>query len=343
MTMDWTEAAGTLTSSGWLVSQDGVLHVAVAPPECRHGKISEPCARALKTLIFRCGAVLVRRLTELDAARFGALVRVVSGEELLPYTERSSPRTEILPGVYTSTEHSPREEIFFHNENSYQSTWPGLIAFWCRRPSAEGGATPIVDVRSLPKRLSRRTLETLSHRGYRITRNYDPHFGLGWSEVFGTQDRAEVERCCAAHQLDVTWTPGGRLRTETIRPALAEHPLTGDPVWFNHLAFFNAATLRPRLREALLATTAPEELPSNTSYGDGAPFEQDLLEEIKAAYAEGAVDFAWSAGDVLILDNMAFGHGRRVHGGNREVLVAMSRPLGWLDTRRPVRPWSPGR
>lgn len=342
MTMDRTEAEATLTSRGWLVGHDGAMYLAVAPPERRSGRISWPCARALSVLVFRCGAVLVRGLTELDAARFGELLRAVSGEALMPYSERSSPRTEILPGVYTSTEHSPREEIFFHSENSYQSTWPGLIAFWCRRPSTDGGATPIVDVRSLPNRLSRPTLETLSRRDYRITRNYDPHFGLGWSEVFGTQDRAEVERYCAAHQLDVTWTPGGRLRTQTVRPALAEHPRTGELVWFNHLAFFNVATLRPRLREALLATVEFEELPSNTSYGDGAPFEQDLLEEIKAAYAEGAVDFVWSAGDVLILDNMAFGHGRRTHGGNREVLVAMSRPLGWSDTRRPVRRWSPG-
>jgi hypothetical protein len=167
--------------------------------------------------------------------------------------------------------------------------------------------------------------------------------GLDWPEVFGTSDRTEVEQYCRTHGLSLRWTSSNTLRTEALRPVLAQHPSSGASVWFNHLAFFNIATLRLSLRTALLNMVGDDQLPTNTTYGDGMPFEGDLLEEIKEAYSAEAFDIVWSPGDVLILDNMMFAHGRRAFAGSREVLVAMSQPFGWADTNGSVRGVGPER
>jgi alpha-ketoglutarate-dependent taurine dioxygenase len=39
---------------------------------------------------------------------------------------------------------------------------------------------------------------------------------------------------------------------------------------------------------------------------------------------ESAVDVGWNAGDLLLIDNVLVGHGRRPFVGDRRVLVAMS-------------------
>src|SRR5690349_13436235 len=101
--------------------------------------------RALKT---EHGAVLFRGYDVSDVDGFDAVVRALSGAPLT-YTERSSPRSTIKGQVYTSTDYPPHEEIFLHNENSYQQSWPLSLYFYCVRPPQTQGATPLADIREV--------------------------------------------------------------------------------------------------------------------------------------------------------------------------------------------------
>jgi alpha-ketoglutarate-dependent taurine dioxygenase len=280
------------------------------------------------------GAVLFRGFHAVDKHRFTAFVRSVSGEPL-EYTERSSPRLEVGDHVYTSTEQPADQEIFLHNEHSYALEWPMRLFFFCERPAAAGGATPLADSRRILTRIPQKMRERFAAQGYAYTRVFRQGIGLSWRRAFGCEKPDEAEKYCDEHAISFCWLPDGSLRTTQVRPVIRRHPGTGEEVWFNHLTFFNVGTLRADLRETLSAELGMEEMPNNTYYGDGEPIEQRTLQVLQEAYRSELVAIPWRRGDVLMIDNMLAAHGREPFIPPREVLVAMTEPaseFGWTRT-----------
>jgi alpha-ketoglutarate-dependent taurine dioxygenase len=269
------------------------------------------------------GAVLLRGFDAGGIDGFAAVVRTLSGEPL-EYTERSSPRTSVKGHVYTSTDYPPTEEIFFHNENSYRTSWPMTLFFYCVQAPRERGATPVSDTRQVLKTIDPAVREEFGRRGWRLVRNFDANFGLPWQEVFGTQDRDEVTRYCASNDIDAEWKDSNRLRTTAVRSAIHRHPGTGDDVWFNHAAFFHLSTLPPEVQEALRDMFADEDLPNNTYFGDGGIIPDDVMEHIRACYRDAGTRFDYCEGDVLVVDNMLAAHAREPFTPPRQIVVAMA-------------------
>ena len=279
----------------------------------------------LRIALARHGALLLRGLNLQSTADFETVARTIS-PRLIEYGERSSPRTRISRGIYTSTDHPPDQPIVLHNEQSYTLNWPMKIWFYCAQPAATGGRTPLADSRKILKRLRPEIVERFEQKQIMYVRNYNPGVGLSWREAFQTDDRAEVERYCAQEEIDVEWRDDDRLRTRQVRPAVRIHPDTGERVWFNHAMFFNLSSLEPAARETMLAVVDESEVPFNTFYGDGAPIEPSVMDEIRSAYNSETVKFDWQRGDLLLVDNMLVAHGREPFTGDRRVLVAMAEP-----------------
>lgn len=105
---------------------------------------------------------------------------------------------------------------------------------------------------------------------------------------------------------------------------IVRHPRSGEPVWFEHAAFFHISSVEPVLRATLLSEFKEEDLPFNTYYGDGSPIEDSVLEEIREAYRRTQCSFSWRKGDLLLIDNMMTSHGRAPFKGPRKILVAMA-------------------
>lgn len=273
------------------------------------------------------GAVLFRGFAVRNPADFQAAVRS-SSQTLLSYTYRSTPRTEEISGVYTSTEYPPAEEIPLHNENSYTRAWPLRIWFFCQQPAAAGGATPIADSRDVANRLDPVLVKRFEDLGVMYVRNYRKGMDLPWQEVFQTSDKAEVERFCDAAGISCEWRgDGDELRTRQVCQGVATHPRTGAVVWFNQAHLFHPSALDDEVREAMLGLFGLEGLPRYACYGDGSPIADTDLAAIREAYQAGMVDVAWEQGDVLMVDNMLAAHGRRPFTPPRRILVAMTDSL----------------
>jgi len=280
------------------------------------------------------GAILFRGFRVGEVAEFEWFITSVS-TEMLEYKERSSPRTQVSGKIYTSTEYSPSQSIFPHNESSYQLNWPTRIFFFCVVPASEGGETPIGDTRKVYQRLSPELRERFIKKQVKYVRNYGVEFGLHWSFVFQTTDKKVVEDYCREHELHWEWRDGDQLRTEAVRPAVVQHPRTGEWSWFNHATFFHYSTLDPVMRDAMLSELGEENLPNNTYYGDGTPIEPEVLEELRAAYRAETISFPWQTGDVLMVDNLLVAHSRTPYTGARKVVIGMADPLSWHDVQKP--------
>jgi alpha-ketoglutarate-dependent taurine dioxygenase len=259
------------------------------------------------------------------ATEFEQFSRVVCGE-LLEYHERSSPRRQVHGNVYTSTDYPAGESIFLHNENSYQQTWPMRILFFCQTAPASGGETPIADCRKIYRRLNPKLRERFIDRKWMLIRNFGDGLGLSWQTVFQTTDKGVVDEHCRVNGIQTAWKDNDRLRTCTVRPAVRNHPKTGEPVWFNHATFFHVSTLDPTISAVLTRQFKEEDLPSTTCYGDGSSIEAETLDELREAYSSETVMFSWQEGDLLLLDNMMVAHGRAPYKGPRAILVGMAQP-----------------
>ncbi|MFF0445667.1 TauD/TfdA family dioxygenase [Streptomyces sp. NPDC004609] len=280
----------------------------------------------LRTLLTEHGAVLLRGFGVPGAEGLDRTVRAFSGTPPLAYAERSSPRSTIKGQVYTSTDYPAGEEIFLHNENSYQAVWPLKLFFSCIEPPHTRGATPLADIRRVYRELDPSVREEFERRGWRVVRNFHADFGVPWQETFGTGDRDRVAAYCADKGLTVHWRPDGGLRTTAVREAVHRHPETGERVWFNHATFFHVTSLAPEVREGLREIFPDEDLPTNTYYGDGGSVPDAVMDHLRAAYRAASTRFDWQRGDVLIVDNMRAAHAREPFTGPRRIAVAMSEP-----------------
>ncbi|WP_079109038.1 TauD/TfdA family dioxygenase [Streptomyces griseoruber] len=291
--------------------------------------------------LYRHGAVLLRGFPVHDVEGLDALVRAVSGRPL-PYSERSSPRTAIKGNVYTSTDYPPDQEIFLHNENSYQSSWPMVLFFHCLAEPDSLGATPLADTRDVLRRIDPAVQEEFARRGWSVVRNFHDRLGVSWREVFGTEDRSVVEDYCRENGLLPQWRGRNGLRTTAVRRAVHHHPVTGEATWFNHAAFFHVSTLPRQIRDGLEQLFAEEDLPSNTYYGDGGRIPDAVLDHLRSCYRQATTRFDWCRGDVLIVDNMAVAHGREPFTGPRRIAVAMAEPSADGQAGETLPPAAPG-
>ncbi|WP_349777789.1 TauD/TfdA family dioxygenase [Xanthomonas sp. WHRI 6108] len=279
----------------------------------------------IERLLQANGALLIRGLRFLGSQQFGTVLTTLFGEELIQYSYRSTPRTELRGSVYTATEYHPDQVIPQHNENSYSNRWAMRIGFLCTMPASHGGATPICDSRKVLADIPDDVRVRFERDGVMYVRNYSD-IDIPWSEVFQTSSRTEVETFCAANGLQWEWLDEERLRTRQINQATATHPHSGEQVWFNQAHLFHVTNLEPELRASLLSVMDESELPRNTYYGDGEPIDPATLDQVRGVYQRHQIAFEWQRNDLLLLDNMLYSHGRGTFAGNRQVLVGMARP-----------------
>ena len=277
----------------------------------------------LDGLVDQHKALLFRGFGIETVSKFQGLLASL-GADLLEYSERSTPRSTVEGRVYTSTEYPNSHEIPMHNENSYSAKWPRRILFCCLQPAQQGGATPIADSRAVYAGIDESIRRTFLEKKVMYLRNFGQGVDLSWQDAFQTEERQKVEAYCRSSGISYQWFDNGNcLHTHQVRPAALSYLPTGERVWFNQAHLFHISSLEPSLRRSLSALFSEDRLPRHACYGDGSPIEDEILEEIRGVYERLRMPVEWQKGDVLLLDNLFYAHGRFPFAGQRRVVVAM--------------------
>lgn len=269
------------------------------------------------------GLVLFRGFDTEDAATLKGTLALFGAD---PMTDArwSTPRSSVGEGAFTSTEYPAEQWIVLHSEMSYARLWPRLLLFQCKIAAETGGATTIGDLRAISTAMGD-ILDEFHEREVIYQRNFRKGLDIPWQTAFGTEDRDEVLEIGQRNGLEVEWRADGTLRTAQQ----AQGAVLGDdgkPVWFNQAHLFHPCQLPAQTRKALVAALGADGLPRNAVFGDGEPIPDATIERILQVLSQHTENIDWQDGDLSIIDNMRWMHGRSPFTGTRKVLAAMGQP-----------------
>ena len=282
------------------------------------------------------GAIVFRGFPIADTASFGDLIGHYDSPKF-GYAGGSSPRRNLQGRVFESTYTPPDQVIMLHQEMAYLPSWPARIAFFCRIPSVTGGETFIADMRRVTAALDPALVAEVEARGVRYKRNFrEASLSTGdswldavhrsWQDAFVTTDRGEAMAACQGLGLDARWLDDGSLDTVYRAPGMITHPRAGERLWFNHFA---TKTICPesigqqRYDNFEAYYGADKARPYDTTFGDGTRISGAQVDHLYAVLRQCRVGFAWSQGDLMLLDNYITAHGRNEYTGLRDVQVAL--------------------
>jgi alpha-ketoglutarate-dependent taurine dioxygenase len=263
-------------------------------------------ASTLSGLLLEHGALLFRGFDVTTPADFQASMDAL-GARAMNYTYRSTPRTSLERNIFTATEYPKQLEIPLHSENAYQKAWPMWVVLCCITPASIGGQTPLASLAEVTERLGQELVDRFARKGVKYIRTYRPFVDLQWQDVFQTQDKREVARICDERGIEHVWLDAETLQTTQVCQGVARHPETGRMVFFNQAHLFHPSALGKEAADDLVSLFGKNRLPRNAQFGDGSEIDPRDLEP----------------GDVALIDNMQFAHGRRAFDGPRKVLAAL--------------------
>jgi alpha-ketoglutarate-dependent taurine dioxygenase len=281
------------------------------------------------------GAVLFRGFALPDATAFDGFMSSYP-VFLGGYSGGTSTRNTVTGRVMESTVAPPDRVIPIHQEMAYSVRYPMKIAFFCELAPSLGGETPVCDMRELDRRVPRALYEKVRERGLiynRFFRSRDWQTGIPrldiahrtWQDALGTDDPRAAEREVERLGSEFEWVQDGII-VRNLNSGFATHPHHGDSIWFNQAA---GLSLAPSVIGAEMASLFEQyyadhhPVPYWVSFGDGRAIPIEDIEPLLAITDGLTVVMPWRQGDVMLLDNIYAGHGRKTFAGERKIRVAL--------------------
>jgi len=253
-------------------------------------------------------------LTELAAMRRAAML--VLGDEM-HYAGGANPRRYIEPNVYEVG--APLSaSLHYHHEMAYVDRSTAAVGFLCKHALPTGrGRTFVSDSIAatdalLATEFGRRLRETglCYHRNLTDRTTYAGRVEYGvynhWQRSFDTDDPAVAVDRAEAAGLETEWGPDGLLRTRYYAEAFEWFPTLDRNVLYasvaDHGMWFDTWPLVQHLPYS--------ERPLDLTFGDGTPFTRDELQLFVDVYDRFGTPIDWNVGDVAVICNYRFAHGR---------------------------------
>ena len=310
------------------------------------------------------GAILFRGFKVDSAADMEETVQALEPNLNNQY-RGTSPRNAIdgTEFVFSAAEVPTHWPIAQHLEMSFLPAPPKRLIFGAlQAPKTIGGETALSDFRKvyqdLPKKLRQKLLEkkllyTRTHhkKGTHPKLTHDVASMQSWAQLFGTDDKQEIERIARSENMPMKWT--GRNQetfvSQFVTDAFQLHPELKEPVWFNHLQVFHWTTFPAELMFAFKRTKdvrfltralwsgltsaikyglLRKKMALDISYGDGTPISVLEMHQIRKAVHKNMVLNRWEKGDLVMIDNFSTSHGRQpTYDSGRKIAVSWSDPI----------------
>ena len=284
----------------------------------------EQSSHELALMLAEHGALLFNAGEEIDAKSFEDILRKMGFNF---YTKNGEHIPISESGVVQTPVFYPHQlKIFWHNENSFHKTFPGKIIFSCGKPAISGGETPLVDTRILCKLIRPDVLSRFKKRGVMYVRRYVKGLGLSYQKTLGVDTAAQAEAFCRVNDMSYSWS-ADVLKTIAIRPAVYEHPITGEDCFVAQGHHWHQSLLAPDVRNMLQQAYGRDNMPRDFRYGDGTEIEDEIMDELTELYTKLEVARGWKLGDLVIVDNTSVAHARNPYKGDRTLFVALADPL----------------
>jgi alpha-ketoglutarate-dependent taurine dioxygenase len=249
---------------------------------------------------------------------FGALSDRLMTPVVHHSTSKAVERDPVSADATTSTVNKGMDYIPLHREASYAPGCPDLLMLYCVRPPDEGGETFVCDGVELVEAMPAATRDFVKDAVLKWSWKSEPE---RWKAMLGASSKEEAKarlgfiekRLPAYEKLDAAFdgdTLAGVFQTLCVIPTR----------WGDRRSFCNSLLIY------YYRDTSP--FYPRTQYtptlGDGSPFPSEVLQEITELAAQRTRDLTWEAGDILIIDNSRFMHGRRAFTDtNRRILFRM--------------------
>jgi hypothetical protein len=291
------------------------------------------------------GAVVIRGANPCrDPGVFEQAVGAL-GFQTRDYVGGSSPRSTIQGKVMEATRTPPDWSVILHQEMAYVKNPPEIIAFVCVEPAGKGGESVVGDMRKLEQMVDQSTLNQLTERGLKLRRtlpgearvSLKPGVKKSWQEAFSTSSTAGAELLCRARGWDFEWSGDDLVLWQDCISPMRRHPRKAADIWCNQAHFWGAAAMIEWARidgreqdasELVKAQRNSPQLLEAMCFGDGEPLPDDLTLELFHTVRSVERDIDLGEGDILLLDNFQYAHGRRAFSGNRTINVIIA---DWAD------------
>jgi len=237
----------------------------------------------------RYGAVLLRGFA-VDLAEFRNLTRSLSSGSVF---NESTGRLVIDREQNIQTVNLGHEPFPLHPELSREPWKPDICFFWCMKAPSKGGETTVCDGVEIVRRLPPAVKNALGKRRLRYQQPATPAecaFWLGSREPDAATIANPPAHCPYSFERH-----DGHIYRYFLRPVFHK-PMFSDELAFGNFLFFGRYFNRQRFFP---------------TFEDGEFVPDDLVAEVKAVSDKVESPVAWRPGDIMILDNTRFMHGRR--------------------------------
>ena len=310
----WTGTPATDPAS-FTISGNGKL----GPADLQPGSA---LAREMKETFDRVGLVHLVDTGLTDVIDMRQAAKLVQRTEM-KYDGGANPRDRIVPNVYEVG--APLSAwLHYHHEMAYVGTSARSIAFVAKETlpvpsdgSASRGATFVSDSASMTEELLTtelgRKLRDLGVCYHRNLTDRDAFLGrdeIGvynhWQKSFGTDDPQLAASKARDQRLAVDWGDDRLMKTRYYAPAFEYFEPLDRNVLYSSLAdhgmWFDTWPLVQHLPY--------EERPLHMTFGDDSEISRDEREQWIDLYDRYGTPINWRQGDVSVICNFRFAHGR---------------------------------
>jgi len=252
-------------------------------------------------------------LSDLQSMRQFAKLLV---EKEMVYRGGANPRDNLEANVYEVG--APLSAwLHYHHEMAYVSKSTKMLAFLCHKAVEGGGYTYVSDnIQATDALLATDFGQKLKELGLCYHRNLTDRDAFTGTEQIGvynhwqksmlTDDPDEAVKIAQERGLEVEWGPSRLLKTRYYISAFEYFPpldrnllyssIADDGMWFDTW---------PRVMHLPY-----EERPLKLTFGDGSEMTGQEKQQFVDVYDDFGIQIPWSVGDIAIICNYRFAHGR---------------------------------